>query len=71
MSSNCGSWLVGSPHRCDAGNSVHQAYPVDAIAGKPAPTEKQISQGQEAGHGQKCGSGLARECSVSVNTFIG
>ncbi|MGB3125044.1 MAG: hypothetical protein WBB95_14625, partial [Pseudomonas sp.] len=38
----CGSWLVGSPHRCDAGTSVHQAYTVDAIAGKPAPTEKQI-----------------------------
>ena len=29
----CGSWLA-----CDAGTSVHQANPVDAIAGKPAPT---------------------------------
>ena len=29
----CGSWLA-----CDADNSVYQAHPVDAIAGKPAPT---------------------------------
>ncbi|PSL93501.1 hypothetical protein C7U57_14445 [Pseudomonas sp. R9.37] len=29
----CGSWLA-----CDAGISVYQAQPVDAIAGKPAPT---------------------------------
>src|SRR5471030_1223911 len=29
----CGSWLA-----CDADNSVHQRHPVDAIAGKPAPT---------------------------------
>ncbi|AZF62953.1 hypothetical protein C4J83_1958 [Pseudomonas sp. LBUM920] len=29
----CGSWLA-----CDANNSVYQAQPVDAIAGKPAPT---------------------------------
>ncbi|QJI10973.1 hypothetical protein HKK58_01285 [Pseudomonas sp. ADAK22] len=29
----CGSWLA-----CDAGSSVYQAQPVDAIAGKPAPT---------------------------------
>ncbi|AZP71802.1 hypothetical protein EJJ20_20610 [Pseudomonas poae] len=29
----CGSWLAS-----DANNSVHQAHPVDAIAGKPAPT---------------------------------
>ncbi|PSL93500.1 hypothetical protein C7U57_14440 [Pseudomonas sp. R9.37] len=29
----CGSWLA-----CDAGTSVYQAQPVDAIAGKPAPT---------------------------------
>src|SRR5476649_2369916 len=29
----CGSWLA-----CDAGTSVYQAHPVDAIAGKPAPT---------------------------------
>jgi hypothetical protein len=30
---SCGSWLA-----CDADTSVHQAHPVDAIAGKPAPT---------------------------------
>ena len=29
----CGSWLA-----CDADTSVYQAQPVDAIAGKPAPT---------------------------------
>jgi hypothetical protein len=29
----CGSWLA-----CDADNSVFQMRPVDAIAGKPAPT---------------------------------
>ncbi len=29
----CGSWLA-----CDADTSVHQVHPVDAIAGKPAPT---------------------------------
>ena len=29
----CRSWLAG-----DAGNSVLQAHPDDAIAGKPAPT---------------------------------
>src|SRR5476649_919138 len=29
----CGSWLA-----CDEGTSVYQAQPVDAIAGKPAPT---------------------------------
>jgi hypothetical protein len=29
----CGSWLA-----CDADNSVHQVHPIDAIAGKPAPT---------------------------------
>ncbi len=29
----CGSWLA-----CDAGTSVHQAHPIDAIAGKPGPT---------------------------------
>src|SRR5476649_89669 len=29
----CGSWLA-----CDAGTSVYQAQPADAIAGKPAPT---------------------------------
>jgi hypothetical protein len=29
----CRSWLAG-----DAGDSVHQVHPVDAIAGKPAPT---------------------------------
>ncbi|MGY2221041.1 hypothetical protein ACW9JB_31860, partial [Pseudomonas sp. SDO558_S425] len=29
----CRSWLAG-----DADNSVHQVHPVDAIAGKPAPT---------------------------------
>ncbi|OPB34030.1 hypothetical protein BFW90_03550 [Pseudomonas fluorescens] len=29
----CGSWLA-----CDADTSVYQANPVDAIAGKPAPT---------------------------------
>ena len=29
----CGSWLA-----CDADTSVYQAKPVDAIAGKPAPT---------------------------------
>ncbi|MFK3826145.1 hypothetical protein ACI2KL_28685, partial [Pseudomonas yamanorum] len=29
----CGSWLA-----CDADTSVYQADPVDAIAGKPAPT---------------------------------
>ncbi|KAB0465112.1 hypothetical protein F7R12_30255 [Pseudomonas tolaasii] len=31
----CGSWLA-----CDAGTSVHQVNPGDAIAGKPAPTSK-------------------------------
>ena len=31
----CGSWLVGSPHRCDAGASVCQSHRGDAIAGKP------------------------------------
>ncbi len=35
----CGSWLA-----CDAGNSVYQAQPVDAIAGKPAPTLIGFSQ---------------------------
>jgi hypothetical protein len=29
----CRSWLAG-----DADTSVHQVHPVDAIAGKPAPT---------------------------------
>jgi hypothetical protein len=29
----CGSWLA-----CDADTSVFQVHPVDAIAGKPAPT---------------------------------
>src|SRR5471032_169416 len=29
----CGSWLA-----CDTGHSVYQPAPVDAIAGKPAPT---------------------------------
>ncbi|MGY2319420.1 hypothetical protein ACW9I6_32445, partial [Pseudomonas sp. SDO5522_S412] len=29
----CGSWLA-----CDADTSVDQVHPVDAIAGKPAPT---------------------------------
>jgi hypothetical protein len=29
----CGSWLA-----CDADTSVFQMHPVDAIAGKPAPT---------------------------------
>ncbi len=32
------SWLVGSPHRCNAGTSVYQAHRVDAFASKPAPT---------------------------------
>ena len=31
--SECGSWLA-----CDTGTSVHPVNPVDAIAGKPAPT---------------------------------
>ncbi|MGY3026553.1 hypothetical protein ACVWXR_004388 [Pseudomonas lurida] len=35
----CGSWLA-----CDAGSSVHQADPVDAIAGKPAPTFPPLPQ---------------------------
>jgi hypothetical protein len=33
----CRSWLAG-----DAGDSVHQVHPVDAIAGKPAPTGDRV-----------------------------
>jgi hypothetical protein len=32
----CGSWLVGSPHRCDGINWVHLEDRVVCIAGKPA-----------------------------------
>ncbi|MGB3124503.1 MAG: hypothetical protein WBB95_11895, partial [Pseudomonas sp.] len=35
----CGIWLA-----CDAGTSIFQVHPVDAIAGKPAPTQKPFSQ---------------------------
>ncbi|PLR60155.1 hypothetical protein QCBJ_27235 [Pseudomonas sp. QC2] len=34
MCALCGSWLA-----CDAGTSVFQLHRVDAIAGKPAPTQ--------------------------------
>ncbi|TSD77582.1 hypothetical protein FFI16_014490 [Pseudomonas sp. KBS0710] len=33
----CGSWLA-----CDADTSVDQVHPVDAIAGKPAPTLNRV-----------------------------
>ena len=49
----CGSWLA-----CDADTSVYQAQPVDAIAGKPAPTEKQSSTVLTVELGQLVGVGL-------------
>ncbi|MBD8721736.1 hypothetical protein ACOK4R_24355 [Pseudomonas fluorescens] len=36
------SWLVESSHRCDGINSVCLMYRGVCIAGKPAPTEKQL-----------------------------
>ncbi|WLH93058.1 hypothetical protein PSH87_10690 [Pseudomonas sp. FP453] len=45
LGSKCGSWLA-----CDAGNSVHQTYPVDAIAGKPAPTGERVSSRDPVGY---------------------
>ena len=69
-----GSWLA-----CDSINSVCLMYRGVCIAGKPAPTERQIPQKSTCSvhanpqlasfskrHAVNCGSGLARECGVSV-----
>ena len=69
-----GSWLA-----CDGINSVCLMYRGACIAGKPAPTERQIPQKSISSvhanpqptsylklHAVNCGSGLARECGGSV-----
>src|SRR5471032_74251 len=64
----CGSWLA-----CDAGTSVYRAQPVDAIAGKPAPTFDRVqttSTHLPDALRSNCGSGLAREGGGSVSSCV-